>query len=186
MSKPKAYPQEVRVLAYKLHSQGRSRAEIEAELDVYCRKRLKRSGPTKRAIDQWRVDDNWAAQDELAKVDLTEKLKIQVVEEKLGILKRLGHMAETTYHQYLEQIKEGVRITPGQAIYALVELERERLKLMEGQAKGPNIRKIIESVMEPFIEILRLHLGPAFTEKQEEIFDELERKLKLMEKARRA
>jgi hypothetical protein len=176
----KKYPPEIRTLAYTLHGKGFLRPQIAAQLDDYCRKKLKMQGPTTRTIDQWRIEDDWEAQDEIAKSDLAEKLRARVVDEKLSTLERYSKLISTTYDQYLQQVKEGVRLSPGQAIYALVELERERLKIMEGQSKGPNVRKILESAMEPFVEILRKLLGTAFTEKQDEIFNELERKLKAL------
>lgn len=179
MSRTEKFPVEIHVLAYELHVKGSSYADIVPELDKYCRKHLKRPGPSLRALHKWRVTDDWAAQDELLKAQLAEKRRSELVTEKQEILERLGTIADTTFRQYVEQVDEGVRVPPSQAIYALIQLEALRHKLLKEGAEGPDIQKILKAALQPLInifeqEILRRPLNDTEIEKllerlQEEI-----------------
>lgn len=152
----KSYPSEVRALAYELHAKGLSlqaSARKGGNLDKYCRKHLNRPGPSWRTVWKWSQADDWAAQDELLKAQLAETRRSELVEEKQGILERLGTIADTTFRQYMEQVDEGVRIPPGQAVYALIQLEAFRHKLFAEGAQGPDIAKILRGILQPLINI---------------------------------
>ena len=177
----KAFPNEVRILAYNLHRKGLNDAAILSELDKYCREKYTRKGPSQRALSNWKIQDDWNTQEELDKAALIEKMRPQLIEEQAKALERLSDMAQRTYKHYLDQVeKEDVRITPGQAIYALIELERTRLRMLDKGSKGPDIRKILESALEPFIRILKQELGQQFTEKQDVILTRLEQEVSQM------
>jgi len=153
MNKAKIFPVDVHALAYELHTRRLPYADIVAELAKYCRKTLKRAGPALRTIKLWKKTDGWDAQDELLKTQLAEQRRSELIEEKQGILDRLKIIAETTFRQYMEQMDEGVRIPPGQAVYALVQLEAFRHKLFAEGAQGPDIGKILKTILQPLINI---------------------------------
>jgi len=173
----KTYPPEVRELAYILHTRGFSRAEIQVQVHDYCRQKLKYPGPRGRTLEQWRVVEDWEAQDELMKAEVSSRLRAKVVDEKLASLEQYNQLKILLYQQIRDQAAEGVRPSPGQAIYALIEVERERQRLLGDQAKGVDIRMILESAMEPFVDILKQVLGKAFTDNQDVIFSMLEKRL---------
>jgi len=153
MGRTEKFPVEIRNLAYELHVKRPSYADIVHELDLYCRKHLKRPGPSLRILHTWRKTDTWAAQDELLKTQLAEQRRSELVEEKQGILERLRTIADTTFRQYMEQVDEGVRIPPSQAVYALIQLEAFRHKLFAEGARGPDIAKILKGILQPLINI---------------------------------
>lgn len=178
----KKYPPEVRDLAYTLHTRGLSRPEIQIQVNDYCRKKLKWPGPTLRTLDQWRVEDDWEAQDELLKADVATKLRERAVKDKVEALEDLDYLVKALFSQLKEQILEGVRVPLNQGMFGWKEMLRDYLKLLEEHSKGVDVRKLLKSAMGPFIEILQEELGQAFAEKQDVIFDKLVRKLKAMEK----
>lgn len=173
----KKFPDVVHAFAYNLHTKGYSHADIQLELDEFCRKQYKRSGPSLRTVHQWAVDDNWSAQDEATKAQLIEKSKEDAFDEQKAILDRLTALSNKTYEEYLEQAKEGVRLTRGQALYALIELSRLTHGLLKQSAKGPDVKKIVAGAMGPLFDILQEVLGQAFVQNREKILEMLQAKI---------
>lgn len=171
------YPTEVHAAAYRLHAQGKSYADICRELDKYCQKNHKRTGPSVRAIATWAKKDDWAAQDELAKADLINEARESSVQEQLDILAKLKKLEDEALDDFYSQNKEKLRMSRGQALYGALEITRLRNQLLKQSSKGIDVRKILESAMEKFVKILRQVLGTAFTDKESEIFDLLEKEV---------
>lgn len=177
MARSKKFPDVVRTSAYNLHTKGYSHAAIQFELDKFCRDHYNRAGPSLRTVHQWAIDDNWAAQDEATKAQLIEKTKEDAVEEQLAILDRLKCIENQTFQEYFDQRKEDVRLTRGQALYALIELTRLRHGLLKQSAKGPDVKKIVAGAMGPLFDILEEVLGPVFTQNREKILERLQAKI---------
>lgn len=174
MLKSKGFPQEIRVYAYVLHARGFSHRAIHLQLTKISKKKFKCDPPSERTINSWSVEDKWKAQDEATKAALIEKRKGELVDQKSKILDQFTEISDTLFSQFTEQVKEGVRVGPVQAVYALMQLDQIRLRHIDDSANSPDVKEIVKAAVEPLFEIIREVMGQVFADKEAEILERLE------------